>query len=159
MGSRGYDIVWGSVLRSLTWSHKRLDRVSGGRLGRHFPGGQQVVWITTLGRKSGQWRRTPLLAVHEDGDRSKPWIITGSNAGQSAVPAWVFNVRSHDRGSIEVDGTLHEATFTEATGADRDRLYAQLTEIWSQYAKYERHAGREIPVFRVAKAGALGSPA
>ncbi len=159
MGNRRYDLVWGSVLRTTTWSHKVLHRVSGGRLGRHFPGGQQVVWITTLGRKSGQLRRNPLLAVRENSDPSMPWLITGSNAGQSAVPAWVYNVRSHDRGTIEVDGTVHDATFAEATGEDRDRLYAQLVEIWSAYAKYEEHAGREIPVFRVVESEALGSPA
>ncbi len=149
MGSRGYDLAWGSVLRTLTWSHKILDRVSGGRLGKHFPGGQQVVWITTLGRKSGEWRRNPLLATHEDDDPSKPWLITGSNAGQAAIPAWVFNLRSHDRGTIEVDGVAQDAQFTEVTGEERDRLYAQLIEIWSAYSTYERHAGREIPVFRV----------
>ena len=151
MGNRGYDLAWGSVLRSLTWSHKVLDSVSGGRLGKRFPGGQQVVWITTLGRKSGEWRRNPLLAVHEDGDPAKPWLITGSNAGQAAVPAWVFNLRAHDRGTVEVDGQVREAVFTEATGEDRDRLYRQLTEIWKSYEMYERHAGREIPVFRVAE--------
>lgn len=156
MGSRGYDLVWGSVLRSLTWSHKILDRTTGGRLGKHFPGGQQVVWITTLGRKSGQWRRTPLLAVREDADPDKPWLITGSNAGQSAVPAWVFNIRAHDRGTVEVGGVSREAQFTEVTGAERDRLYAQLTQIWSAYAKYEQHAGRQIPVFRITEA--FGSP-
>lgn len=149
MGSRRYDLAWGSVLRSLTWSHRILDRVSGGRLGNHFPGGQQVVWITTLGRRSGQWRRNPLLAVHEDGDPQKPWLITGSNAGQAAVPAWVFNLRAHDRGTIEVHGEAHQAVFSEATGEERELLYLQLARIWSSYEKYERNAGREIPVFRV----------
>ncbi len=149
MGSRGYDAIWGTVLRTTTRLHKVLDRVSGGRLGRHFPGGQQVVWITTLGRKSGQWRRTPLLAVHEDGDPSRPWLVTGSNAGQAAVPGWVFNVREHDEGTLEIEGVSVPVRFVEATGEDRARLYAQLVEIWSAYATYEENAGREIPVFRV----------
>ena len=149
MGSRGYDAIWGTVLRTTTRLHKALDRVSGGRLGRHFPGGQQVVWITTLGRKSGQWRRTPLLAVHEDGDPSRPWLVTGSNAGQAAVPSWVFNVREHDEGTLEIEGVSVPVRFVEATGEDRARLYAQLVEIWSAYATYEENAGREIPVFRV----------
>ena len=149
MGSRGYDLLWGTVLRSTTVLHKGLDRISGGRLGRRFPGGQQVVWITTLGRKSGEWRRTPLLAVHEDGDPAKPWLITGSNAGQSATPAWVFNVRANPEGTVEVDGVVTEVRFEEAVDADRDALYRQLTEIWSAYAMYEQNAGRPIPVFRL----------
>ena len=149
MGSRTYDLTWGTLLRTTTALHKVLDRVSGGRLGRRFPGGQQVVWITTLGRKSGEWRRTPLLAVHEDGDPAKPWLVTGSNAGQAAMPGWVFNVREHDRGTLEVDGVVSEIRFEEAVGEERARLYAQLVAIWSAYAMYEQNAGREIPVFRV----------
>lgn len=152
MGSRTYDLVWGTALRVTTVTHQALDRLSRGRLGRRFPGGQQVVWITTLGRRSGQWRRTPLLAVHEDSDPGKPWIVTGSNAGQAALPGWVFNVRAHDRGTVEVDGVTAPVRFEEVTGPERDRLYAQLVAIWSAYAMYERNAGRAIPVFRVVPA-------
>jgi len=76
-------------------------------------------------------------------------LITGSNAGQAAIPGWVFNVRAHDEGTIEVDGLTTPARFTEATGAERDRLYAQMAAMWSSYSLYERNAGREIPVFRV----------
>lgn len=149
MGSKGYDAWWGFTLRTTTRLHKVLDRASGGRLGRRFVGGQQVIWITTLGRKSGEWRRNPLLAVREDNDPTKPWLVTGSNAGQAAIPGWVFNVRAHDEGTIEVDGITTPARFTEATGAERDRLYAQMAAMWSSYSLYERNAGREIPVFRV----------
>ena len=149
MGNRGYDLVWGTTLRTVTWSHKILDRVSGGRLGRHFPGGQQVIWITTLGRRSGEWRRTPLLAVREDGDPAKPWLVTGSNAGQAAVPGWVFNARDHGEGTVEVDGVSSPARFEEVTGPERDAMYAQLARMWKSYEMYERHAGRTIPVFRV----------
>ena len=50
VGGRAYDLFWGTTLRTTTRLHKLMDRLSGGRLGRHFPGGQPVVWITTLGR-------------------------------------------------------------------------------------------------------------
>ncbi len=149
MGSRGYDLWWGTVLRLTTVGHKVLDRASGGRLGRRFPGGQQVVWITTLGRKSGEWRRSPLLAVREDHDPAKPWLVTGSNAGQSTVPGWVFNARAHENGTLEVDGVTTPCRFEEAVGDDRARLYVQLVETWSAYAMYAKNAEREIPVFRI----------
>jgi deazaflavin-dependent oxidoreductase (nitroreductase family) len=149
VGNKAYDVVWGTTLRTVTWGHKILDRVTGGRLGRHFPGGQQVVWISTLGRKSGEWRRTPLLAVHEGDDPTKPWVVTGSNAGQAAVPGWVFNVRDHDEGTIEIEGVVTPARFQEVTGAERDELYEQMSQMWSSYRMYERNAGRTIPVFRV----------
>lgn len=149
VGSRGYDLFWGATLRTTTRVHRVLDKVSGGRLGRRFPGGQQVIWVTTLGRRSGQWRRSPLLAVREDGDPTAAWIVTGSNVGQEQVPAWVHNMRANPEGRVEVDGVERPATFTEAVGDDRDALYAQLVRMWSAYERYERNAGRTIPVFRV----------
>ena len=149
MGSRAYDLVWGTALRTTTRLHRLVDRLSGGRLGRRFPGGSQVVWISTLGRRSGEWRRNPLLAVREDGRPDAPWIVAGSNAGQEAVPAWVHNARANPDGRIEVDGVVSSARFEEVTGPERARLYAQLVAMWSGYAMYERNAGREIPVFRL----------
>ena len=145
MGSKSYDLLWGTALRSTTLMHRFLDRISGGKLGKRFPGGAQVVWITTLGRKSGEWRRTPLLAVQVDGG----WGIAGSNAGQEKVPGWVFNVEAHDQGKIEIDGQVFEARFYQVTGELKERIYKGLISKWSAYDMYQRNINREIPVFHV----------
>ena len=150
MGSRGYDALWGTVLRTTTIAHRALDRVSGGRLGRRFPGGAQVVWITTLGRRSGQWRRTPLLAAPSVGG----WVIAGSNAGQEKVPGWVFNVREHAEGELEIEGATQPVRFVELHGDEARAAYGLLVSRWSAYAMYERNIRREIPVFRVMPAAA-----
>jgi deazaflavin-dependent oxidoreductase (nitroreductase family) len=147
MGSRGYDLVWGSALRATTVAHRFLDRVSGGRLMRRFPGGAQVVWITTLGRKSGEWRRTPLLGVPTLLDGAPGWGIAGSNAGQEKVPGWVFNVRAHAEGRIEIEGTELPCTFVEVEGDTARDIYAKLADTWSAYRMYERNIHRQIPVF------------
>ena len=149
MDKRLYDLVWGTTLRTTTRLHKVLHRVSGGRLGRRFPGGQQVVWVTTLGRKSGQWRTNPLLSIRDGDADDAPFIVTGSNAGQAKLPGWVFNVRDHPDGYLAIDGRAWEVRFDEAEGADRDQLFARLVTIWKSYAMYEQNAGRYIPVFRV----------
>ena len=149
MGSRGYDLFWGSLLRATTRSHTLLHRASGGRLGRRFVNGQQVVWVTTVGRRSGLERTVPLLAVREDGKADGAWLVTGSNAGQATAPAWVHNMRATPTGSVDVDGHRGPARFEEVGEPDRTRLYAQLAQSWGAYAMYARHAGREIPVFRV----------
>ena len=151
-----------ALLASLTGGHRLLHRVSGGRLGRRFPGGQRIVWIDTLGRRSGQWRRTPLLAVADTADTAGPsgpagggggcgaaYVVAGSNGGQGRVPGWVFNAQAHPRGFLEVDGQHWVVSFEQAHGDDRDRLYAALVASWHPFDGYARRAGRPIPVFRV----------
>lgn len=150
MGSRAYDLVWGTTLRTTTVAHRIVHKISGGRLWRRFPGGAQVVWITTLGRRSGEWRTNPLLAVPDDAhEQSGVWAVTGSNAGQEKVPGWVHNVRAHPHGRMEIDGHTIDVTFEEVHGSDADRLYGLLAEKWSAYRMYKDNAQREIPVFRI----------
>ena len=148
MGSKSYDLIWGTALRTTTHLHKFMHWASKGKLGRTFPGGAQVVWITTLGRKSGDWRSTPLLAVPMDGC----WGIAGSNAGQEKIPGWVFNVEAHDRGRISIDGNEIEAVFTRVEGELKERIYSGLISQWSAYDMYQRNIKREIPVFLVKPA-------
>ncbi|MGA0209266.1 MAG: hypothetical protein ACO3LZ_05030, partial [Candidatus Nanopelagicales bacterium] len=81
VGSRAYDVVWGTALRATTVAHRFLDKVSGGRLMRRFPGGSQVVWITTMGRRSREWRRTPLLGVPGTTEDFQGRGLAGSHAG------------------------------------------------------------------------------
>lgn len=114
---------------------------------RRFPGGAQVVWITTLGRKSGEWRRTPLLGVPTHLDGAPGWGIAGSNAGQEKVPGWVFNVRAHTEGRIEIDGAEQACTFVEVHGDQARDIYAKLATTWSAYRMYERNIQRKIPIF------------
>ena len=156
---RTHDLAMHAVLATVTRVHRVLHRASGGRLGRRFPGGQQVVWISTLGRRSGLWRRTPLLAVRDGspGDRA-PFVVAGSNAGQARVPAWVLNLREHPAGFLEVDGTHWRVGFEEVAGAERDELYRRLVASWGGFAGYARRAGRPIPVFRVRLVAPVGRP-
>jgi deazaflavin-dependent oxidoreductase (nitroreductase family) len=149
-----YDAFWGTVLRATTRGHRWLYRVSGGRWGRHLPGGVQVIWLTHAGVKSGRWRRTPLITV-ADSDAptsardTRVWVVAGSNVGQKQLPAWVHNLRARRDGFAEVNRHFYPAVFDEASGADRDALYARLIAAWRGFAMYQRNAGRYIPVFRV----------
>ena len=145
MDKRLYDLVWGTTLRTTTALHRVVHKASGGRLWRRMPGGGQVVWITTLGRKSGQWRTNPLLAAQVDGG----WCIAGSNAGQAKVPGWVFNAREHPDGFCLIGDDAWRCRFVEVEGEDRDALYARLTSVWKSYETYAENAGRYIPVFRI----------
>ena len=147
MGSRGYDRAWGTFVGGITRAHRIVHRATGGRIEIRLPRGGRGVWITTLGRRSGLWRRTPLLSIEDAQDRGV-WIIAGSNGGQERLPGWVYNVQAHPSGALEVARRSWPVTFVEVHGDERERCYAQLASTWPMYRSYERHAGRAIPVFR-----------
>jgi deazaflavin-dependent oxidoreductase (nitroreductase family) len=149
LGKKTYDATWGVVLNLTTRGHKFVHKVSGGRIGVSLLGSGQIIWITTFGRKSMQWRTTPLLAVPDGDATDANWVITGSNAGQAKVPGWVFNVRDRADGFAEINKRWFAVTYVEVTGAERDEMYERLKKAWKSYEMYERKSGRYIPVFRI----------
>ena len=54
--------------------------------------GMDVLFLTTIGRKSGVERTTPVAWFPgEDGT----WLIVASAAGAAQNPAWYFNIAAH----------------------------------------------------------------
>lgn len=137
------------LLRTLTQLHRVVHRISGGRVGRHFPGGVPVVWLTLPGRTSGVLRTSPLLGVRRD-DGS--WVVAGSAGGDSVEPAWSLNARAAAaRGTpcrLEYAGDSWPVRVTVLEQeAERARAYALLVGRWRFFRAYAARAGREIPVF------------
>ena len=150
MDARLYDPLMRATLNTVTVAHRLLHRATGGRIGRRFPGGGHVVWLTVVGRKSGQPRTVPLLGIQDGEGPGAAWVVTGSNGGQTKAPAWVFNARANPDGQLEVDGERFPVRVEEVVDPpERDRLYAALTGKWKGYASYARRASRQIPVFRL----------
>jgi len=52
--------------------------------------GLPVVYVTTKGRKSGELRRTPLIAVPIGADLA----LLGTNFGGKRTPGWVYNLEA-----------------------------------------------------------------
>ncbi|WP_017545356.1 nitroreductase/quinone reductase family protein, partial [Nocardiopsis prasina] len=50
---------------------------------------------------------------------------------------------------IERSGRLVTVRAEELTGADRDRAWARMSEVWPNFALYQRRTDRVIPVFRL----------
>jgi F420H(2)-dependent quinone reductase len=149
-----YDPLTRSALTFVTATHKLLHRVTRGRIGKRFPGGGYVVWLTVTGRRSGEPRTVPLLGIRDGDGPDATWVVTGSNAGQTKAPAWVYNVRADPNGHLEVDGAKFAIRAEEVADPDeRARLYRMLTGYWKSYASYARRTSREIPVFRLHRAG------
>jgi len=106
-GTRGARQPGGRVLRLLNRVMSRSIRRGGKLLG-----GTDGLVLTTVGRKSGQRRSTPLVWFPgPDGS----WLIVASAAGAARNPAWYHNIAAHpDRVDIEIGG---RAAARRGTGA------------------------------------------
>ena len=154
--TRRYDQFMNWTLRALTLFHKGLDRFSGGRLGRRFPGGAPILWLTTPGRVSGQPRVTPLLCA-EDGLGN--WIVAGSAGGQSQIPNWALNARAASLKSlagcwIEKGAERIEVRVVEILDEiERANAYMHLISSWRFFQNYADRTSRSIPVFLLIPKG------
>jgi len=121
-----------------------------GRVGGMFEG-MPLLLLHHTGARSGKSRINP-LAYHRDNGR---YVIFASKAGAPTNPDWYHNLKANPQVKIEVGTETIEVTASEATGAERDRLFGAQVERVPQFADYEeKAAGRIIPVIVLTPANA-----
>ncbi len=109
--------------------------------------GMDVLKLTTIGRKSGEERTTP-LARFPGPDGS--YLVVASAAGAQRNPAWYHNLAANpDRVRIEVDGASMEVVADQLLGPERAEAWAKIKAASSRFAGYEEKTDREIPVIRL----------
>jgi deazaflavin-dependent oxidoreductase (nitroreductase family) len=124
----------------------RVDRVllplSRGRLSTGF--GQQVGLLDSIGAKSGERRRTPLLFLR-DGNHV---VLVASKGGNARHPAWYWNVKAHPEVRFTGPrGLTGDYVAREAEGDERARLWDEAVDYYDGFATYQgRTDGRRIPV-------------
>ena len=103
-----------------------------------------VLVLETTGRRSGQQRQTA-LAFHRrpDGDL----VVVGGAGGQRRTPDWVANVRARPDVHVIVDRVRQPMTAVELRHDERATAWLEAREVWPQIERYERRAGRPVPVF------------
>ncbi len=121
--------------------HVRVYRETGGERGYEWRG-TTILLLTTTGRSSGEQRTTPLIH-RTDGDR---WVVVASKGGAPENPSWYENLLADPQATIEVKDQLIEVRAETVEGAERDRLWALMCEVWPAYAEYQTRTEREIPV-------------
>ena len=126
---------------------RRIDRVliplSGARWSMGPPG--RTVLITTTGARSGR-SRVASLAFGWDGD---DMILVASKGGAANHPGWYHNLKADPRVRVEHRGGIEQRIAREATGAERDALFARMAGDFANFAAYQERAkasGRKIPV-------------
>jgi deazaflavin-dependent oxidoreductase (nitroreductase family) len=107
-----------------------------------WTGPSPLLLVHHRGARSGTERVNP-VAYLEDGGR---YVIFASKAGAPKHPAWYHNLKAHPETSIEVGTDTLAVTAKEASGAERERLFAAQVERSPRFGEYQAKTEREIPV-------------
>ncbi len=128
-----------------TWAFRATD----GRLGAKWRLGSKPVAtpppvgiLTTIGRKSGVPRDSPLLYLREDARI----VVVASQGGRSTHPMWYLNLVANPQVTFQVRGETLQLTAREATDAERDEYWPKLDAMYPDFVDYRSYTDRKIPI-------------
>jgi len=121
-------------------------RAREGKLSGGFEG-RPVLLLTTTGRKTGRPHTTPMMFLEEDGNV----YVFASKGGAPANPDWFGNLVANPDVIVELGAETFEATARPVEGAEHDRIYARQSELYPQFAEYQRKCERMIPVVELIR--------
>jgi len=116
-------------------------RANEGKVGGPFDGAPLLLLHTT-GARSGEERVNPMMYL-ADGDRL---VVFASKGGAPTNPDWYHNLVANPEVEIEVGTERRKMRARVAEGEERDRLYAEQSKRYPQFAKYQEGTDRTIPV-------------
>jgi deazaflavin-dependent oxidoreductase (nitroreductase family) len=123
-------------------AHVKAYLETDGEQGHDWRNGAPTLILTTVGRKSGEERLSPLI-YGMAGDNP---MIVASKGGHPQHPAWYLNIRANPEVQVQIRGDKFTAHARDATPEERPELWKQMAEIWPDYDNYQRKTDREIPI-------------
>jgi deazaflavin-dependent oxidoreductase (nitroreductase family) len=114
----------------------------------HIWRGVPTLLLTTVGKVSGVNRRTALIYGRSGDD----YVIVASKGGHPTHPLWYNNLVSHSTVQLQVGAEVFAATATTMPdGSDRDPAWAEMVNIWPDFAGYQEKTERRIPLVRLQR--------
>ena len=120
--------------------HRAVYRTTRGFLGGQIQG--PVLLLTTVGRKTGRRRATPLLYVN----KGQGWAVIGSYGGNPRHPQWWLNLKANPDTVMQNHSDKIAVRAREAFGAERVHLWLEFVSMYSGYTEYERRTNRRFPI-------------
>jgi deazaflavin-dependent oxidoreductase (nitroreductase family) len=121
---------------------RTLHRLTGSKMG-----GRPLLYLSTVGAKSGQ-RRTAVVMPFPDGDDA--WLIVASKGGAATHPSWFYNLAAHpDQVEVEIEGRKTAVMPQTLTGEERATAWQRIISERPNFAGYETKTDRQIPVVRL----------
>jgi F420H(2)-dependent quinone reductase len=134
-----------------SWARDQVDlyESSGGTEGTELSG-RPVIILTSVGAKTGQIRKTPLMRVEHDGD----YAVVASLGGAPRHPVWYYNLTANPHVELQDGPVKKDYEAREITGDERATWWERAVATWPDYAKYQKKTTRTIPVFVLTPVGA-----
>lgn len=98
--------------------------------------------IRYTGRKTGRTLIAPLIY----GDIGGEVVICASKGGADHHPAWYLNLRESTKIDVQIATQAFRATYREPEGAEREKIWDFMVEIFPPYARYQASTSRKIPL-------------
>jgi deazaflavin-dependent oxidoreductase (nitroreductase family) len=121
--------------------HSHLYRYTNGRFVSRIYG-NRVLLLTTIGRKTGKERITP-LAYLTVGDEL---IIIGGAAGLAKYPDWWLNLQAYPIAEVQLGGRRLRVRAIEATPEQQLALWKEFPGMHRRFAFMQKRMQRRIPV-------------
>lgn len=116
---------------------------TGGTEGAELEGAPCII-LHTLGARSGNLRKTPLMRVEHDGR----YAVVASMGGAPQNPVWYHNLVANPETVALQDGAdVRDYVAHQATGDEKSEWWARATEVWPAYDDYQAATERVIPLF------------
>jgi deazaflavin-dependent oxidoreductase (nitroreductase family) len=122
--------------------HGNLYRCLGGRLVGSVGLGRKVLLLTTMGRKSGVERTTPLVYM----PYGEQLLVYPSNGGKETAPAWWLNLQSNPVATIQIGENKYRVRARKATDAEYQRIWPKAERYNPHWRSYASTVTRPIPL-------------
>jgi deazaflavin-dependent oxidoreductase (nitroreductase family) len=110
--------------------------------------GMDLLYITTVGAKSGRERTNP-VARFDDGTGG--WFVVASAGGAAQHPGWYHNVAAHpDQVWVTFAGQKRHVRVEQLSGDERGQAWQQVVTRAPNFGTYPQKTDREIPVLRLS---------
>jgi deazaflavin-dependent oxidoreductase (nitroreductase family) len=131
-------------IRLFWFSHRRLYRLTGGRLGlwRPKPNGWGGMYLRTVGRRTGK-ERNVMIGYFQDGQNLVTMAMNGWGEGE---PAWWLNLQAHPDVQVDLPDGTRLVTGRAAQGEERERLWSRWREIDKDLDAYAARRSTETAV-------------
>lgn len=97
-----------------------------------------VGLLTTMGRRTGRPRTTPVIYIRDGAD----FVVSSEDFGTETPSAWPRNLDACPNATFEVRGEVASCHARRLTDTEADRYWPRLVEAWPAHETYRRRNGR-----------------